>query len=230
LADISNQVRKIMDYEGDLLSNGAGWSQHIGLASDEGSDPSDEEYLAQMTSTFVESFGVSSRSFLQRNSDSTPTNLNKALSSGAMWLNYIGHGTGTSWPSMWSTYYSSSIKNLTTDAVKPIIIDVACQNGRFRYNAKQLGERFMNESKDGAPVGAVAYYGGSVNISWNPPAVMAVGLNKMVVQEKIDALGKALLAGQIYLFNNYTDVASVKENFSWYHLFGDPSLSLHIGR
>ncbi len=228
--DIKNQIKKSIAYESDSLANREGWRQHIGLASDEGSDPSDEEYLAQMTTPFVDNFKVDSRTFLQKNSDSTPTNLNATLSSGAMWLNYIGHGSGTSWPSMRTTYGSSQIKNLEAGSVKPVIIDVACQNGRFKYNAKQLGERFMNEEKNGEPIGAVAYYGGSVNISWNPPAIMAVGINKLVVDEKIDELGKALLAGQLYLFNHYTDLGAVKENLAWYHLFGDPSLKLHIGQ
>ena len=228
--DVANQVEKIINYETDSYRNKTGWARHIGIASNEGFDPSDEDYLKMMTDPFTENYVVESSAFLQRNFDSTPPNVNKVLSSGSMWINYIGHGSGTSWSSMRTDYNSSDIKDITPGGVKPVIIDVACQNGRFQVGRGMLGERFMNETNEGGPVGAVAYYGGSVNISWNPPAIMAVGINKMIVEENIDVIGKALLAGQIYLFNNHTDLEAVKENFVWYHLFGDPSLSMKIGK
>ena len=126
-------------------------------------------------------------------------------------------------------YMSSSIKNIKPAAVKPIIIDAACENGSFLYTGTKLGERFMNSTNGGAPTGAVAYYGGSVSISWDPPAIMSIGINKMIVQNKIIHLGEALLAGQMYLSKNHSNQAEVIENFRWYHLFGDPSMRIRVG-
>ena len=228
--DVKNQVSKIIAYETNMIDNQTGWSRHVGMASSEGYNPSDEQYLEQMTSPFIEGYGIESSIFLQKNSNSTPENVNKVLSSGAAWLNYIGHGSGSSWASMSRTYRSSHIKELSSEAVKPVIIDVACQNGSLLYGRGKLGERFMNATTpDGKPIGAVAYYGGSVNISWHPPAIMAVGINKLKQENEIFALGKSLLAGQLYLLQNYSSLSSVKDNFRWYHLFGDPSLRIHLG-
>lgn len=226
--DIANQVKKIIEYEKGNFGNPIGLGKGIGIASNEGSNPSDVEYVQQANKFFIDAFGTSYSEFFQANSNSTPANINTALSAGAMWLTYLGHGSGTSWASLYSYtgYRTSHIKEINPGAVKPIIIDVACLNGRFKTG--RFGERFMNETKDGKPIGSVAYYGGSVSISWHPPAIMARGINKMIVQDNLNFLGEALLAGQMELYNNYSDQGSVKDNFVWYHLFGDPSMILRL--
>ena len=102
---------------------------------------------------------------------------------------------------------------------------MACQNGKFS-NEGRLGERFMNGTDHGKPVGAVAYYGGSVDISWHPPAIMARGINLNMANSKPKTIGEALLAGQLYLLSNYDDLSAAEENLKWYHLQGDPTLQL----
>jgi hypothetical protein len=74
--------------------------------------------------------------------------------------------------------------------------------------------------------GAVAYYGGSVNISWHPPAIMARGIAFEQLDKKFHHLGEALLAGQMYLAANWNNQEQVIDNFEWYHLQGDPGLNL----
>jgi hypothetical protein len=107
--------------------------------------------------------------------------------------------------------------------VKPIIIDVACQNGRLISG--NLGSNFMKT--DGAnEFGAAAYYGGSVNISWHPPAIMARGIAFEQTAKKFHHLGEALLAGQLYLAANWTNQAEIIDNFEWYHLQGDPGMNI----
>lgn len=226
--DVVNHVKKIIEYEKGDFADASGLKRAIGIASNEGSNPSDIEYVKQMLKPFVDNFGVETFYFFQSDYNSTPANVNDVFSKGVSWFNYIGHGSGTSWPSMKSTYRTSHIANIIPNSVKPVIIDVACKNGGLKYG-KYLGERFMNAVKDGKPSGAVAYYGGSVNISWHPPAIMAVGINGMVIEKKLTHLGDALFAGQMYLYDNYSNKTHVKDNFTWYHLQGDPTLMLRIG-
>lgn len=227
-SDIKNQVAKILNYEKGKYKGQQGWKKIISIASDEGANPNDVEYVKAMAKPFVDNFNFSVNSFFQENSNSTARNINKVLKSGAAWLNYIGHGVGDSWPSINSGEYNSTdIKDLNSGVVNPVIIDVACQNGRFRIEGR-LGERFMNESKNTNPIGAVAYYGGSVDISWHPPAKMAVYINEIIVNKNIRILGAALLAGQIKLLETSDNSAEAKENLVWYHLFGDPSLKLNF--
>jgi hypothetical protein len=225
--DIINQTKKIIAYETSDYTDSAGIKNYIGIASDEGSNPSDVEYIKMMALPLFETFNTDISYFFQENSDSNAENINTVLNQGVSWLNYIGHGSGSSWPSLSSGNYSiDDIKSLSPDIVKPVIIDVACQNGRFS-NEGRLGERFMNETNVGLPIGAVAYYGGSVDISWDPPAIMAVGISELLSEQTYDRLGDLLLAGQLYLANNHSAEDEVIENFKWYHLQGDPTLKLN---
>ena len=141
-------------------------------------------------------------------------------------MNYIGHGSGTSWASLNSgEYQSEDIQGIQAQVRRPVIIDVSCQNGRFK-NEGRLGERFQNEHIGNIPIGAVAYYGGSVDISWHPPAKMAVLIAQLVAQKNIPTLGQLLLAGQLKLLKDNASVKEVKDNFTWYHLLGDPTMRL----
>ncbi|MFZ8934699.1 MAG: C25 family cysteine peptidase, partial [Bacteriovoracaceae bacterium] len=141
-------------------------------------------------------------------------------------VNYIGHGSGNSWISInRGEFHSDNVKSLKSNIVKPIVIDVSCQNGRFNYEGR-LGERFMNETRFSKPIGAVAFYGGSVDISWHPPAVMAVKISELFAQKTIETLGDLLLQGQVELLKSYSDGDMAKENLVWYHLLGDPALRL----
>ncbi len=224
--DVLNQLKKIKEYDSKSYSVNRGRNHFVGIASDEGSNPSDVEYMEGFYAEFKDVFGTKSSLYFQENSNSNSRNINKALNEGANWLSYIGHGSGDSWSSVnRGDYNSGHIKDLNPGIVKPVIIDVACQNGRFSYEGR-LGERFMNETKNGEPIGAVAYYGGSVDISWHPPAVMAKGINQAIAKDGFNTLGEALLKGQIHLLETYDDREAAEENLVWYHLFGDPSMKV----
>jgi len=224
--DVLNQLKKIKEYDAKSYVQSQGRNHFVGIASDEGSNPSDVEYMESYHAEFKDVFGTKASLYLQERSNSNSRNINKALNEGAHWLSYIGHGSGDSWSSVnRGDYNSGHIKDLNPGIVKPVIIDVACQNGRFSYEGR-LGERFMNETKNGKPIGAVAYYGGSVDISWHPPAVMAKGINKAIAKDGFNTLGEALLKGQLHLLEKYDDREAAVENLIWYHLFGDPSMKI----
>ncbi len=227
-SDVKNQLHKIKEYDQRSYSDSSGTNHFVGIASDEGSDPTDVEYMEGFAKEFIDVFKTKTSFFFQESSNSSSRNINKALNTGASWLSYIGHGSGTSWSSVnRGDYNTTHIKDLSPGIVKPVIIDVACQNGRFSYDGR-LGERFMNETKNGAAIGAVAYYGGSVDISWHPPAVMARGINQAIAKDGVKGLGESLLKGQLYLLANYDDRAAAEENLIWYHLFGDPSMNIRF--
>ncbi len=229
--DVKNQIQKIIAYEKGQYVDDSGMLNHIGIASNEGYNPSDVEYVKMMLEPFIQNFGVVPSYFFQSNYDSTAANVSASLNKGSLWLNYIGHGDGYAWPSMYRQFKAADIAKLSNVEVKPVVIDVACQNGRFVYGTARLGERFMNSTNTtGEALGAVAYYGGSVNISWHPPAIMAVGINKVVVEKKLEKIGEALLAGHFYLAQNYSTLKDVKDNYRWYHLFGDPSMMIRTTR
>ncbi len=220
--DVARQVKKFISYENHSSSTGD-YLKMIGIASNEGSAPSDEQYITGIEADMKAGFKTTTTHFAQNSATSRPDNINKALNDGAGYMVYIGHGSGTSWPSVGSAYSTSDIKKVSNAKVlQPIIIDVACQNGTLRKG--YLGETWMNATNSsGEGIGASMYYGGSVNISWNPPAVMAQGMIKKAVANRLSSVGDVIFQGQIYLLENWTAKEEVQDNYEWYHLFGDAS-------
>ncbi len=224
--EIDSQIDKIQEYDQGLWADSQGSHQIIGIASNEGWDPSDVDYMKQMTAPFEEEYFFTTETFFQDDANSNSHDINQALNTGARWLNYIGHGSGNSWSSLTQgEYHSRDVLELRAEGVKPIIIDVACQNGRFN-NSARLGETFQTARADGRPIGSVAFFGGSVDISWDPPALMAIGINESLRTKSDVPLFQAISAGQLHLLRTYEDLDAAKENLLWYHLLGDPSMSI----
>ena len=223
-AQVRAQLAKTIEFEQRSFQSNEGLKRIVGIASNEGSSPSDADYIKAIDDQFKNTMGAEVTYLWQNDSaNSNPTNLNNKLNQGAFWLTYIGHGSGTSWPSMNIAYSVTNVKALNNKpSVKPIIIDVACQNGRLTQN--NLGSNFMKA--EGNDFGAVAYYGGTVNISWHPPAVMARGIAIEHMKNNFKHLGEALLAGQLYLAANNNNSEDVIDNMEWYHLQGDPGLNI----
>lgn len=221
---VAIQLQKSIDYEKTFKKSSSGMKKFIGIASNEGSNPSDDQYVRSIADKFKEVIQAEPIHLFQDDSaQSNPAFLNSQINEGSFWLTYLGHGSGTSWPSMNQWYTTQNIKQLSNQSsVKPIIIDVACQNGKLR--AGQLGTTFMEAQ--GFAFGATAYYGGSVDISWHPPAVMARGIAFEQLEKRFKHLGEALLAGQFYLAANWNNTSQVIDNFEWYHLQGDPGMKL----
>lgn len=223
--ELDQQVKKWLAFENRSFDKN-GYLRAVGIASNEGSDPTDVEYVQAMLSPLQDNYGVVPDYFFQDDPKSIPTKINQSLNQGAVWLNYIGHGSGNSWSSIYrGEYHIDDLRDLNDHVVPPVVIDVACQNGRFNRDGR-LGERMQNLNGIEMARGSVAFYGGSVDISWHPPAVMAVGINEKIVAENLNRLGPSLMAGQLHLIETYDDIVSSLENLVWYHLQGDPALKL----
>lgn len=222
VTEVSERLNKAMEFEKTGTKDSKGLQRVIGIASNEGSNPSDDEYVTSIGQTFQSKYGYESVHFQQDDSSSIPSELNNSISSGAAWLFYMGHGSGYSWPSMYREYDTNDIAGIENrTAIKPVIIDVACANGRLLPG--YLGTSF-SDVLTGDAFGAAAYYGGTVNISWHPPAVMAQGLAQEHAAKNFRHLGEALLAGQLHLAANWNNSSDVIDNLEWYILQGDPSM------
>ncbi len=220
--EVSRQAKKWMVYQ-DHKSPAAQYLQMIGIASNEGANPSDEEYVKGIESDIGAAYGVTSTHFYQNDATSRPNFINDAFNKGIGYLVYLGHGSGFSWGSTGTSYSTTNIPQMdNANVLQPVLIDVACQNGILKKG--YFGEAWLNATNTrGESIGAAMYYGGTVNISWHPPAIMAKGMVKKAIAQKLTKIGDILLAGQVYLMENYTSVEEVKDNMEWYHLFGDPS-------
>ena len=195
----------------------------LGIASNEGASPSDKEYIRQMIGELADSKNASTLYLDQDNSNSNSDTFNTKFESGVNWVNYIGHGSGYSWSSFNQEYFVDDINQIKSQSDFPVLVDVACQNGRFS-NEGRIGESLIFGGSDNKLVGAVLYYGGSVDISWHPPAIMAVGIGKYLTKNSNIPVYRALLAGHLYLMENSSNQEDIVDNLEWYHLQGDPGI------
>lgn len=225
---VKNILKKWVAYEQDSSGSSQGWGRAIGVSSSEGSNPSDKEYVDSIQDKLNAKFGTERINFNEEDSNSTPVEFNKAMDVGSMWMTYLGHGSGTSWPSFNQTYSVSHIAQLqNANAVKPFWMDVACLNGKLFEDFAGAKLMSATDSK-GNPTGTVAYYGGTVSISWHPPAILARGMAFSLVDMDSPTIGQVIQAGQKYLTENISNVEEIKSSQIWYVLQGDPSLKLRF--
>lgn len=223
--EVEKQISRWMEYEksppkGDWFPKG------LTIASSEGSNPSDKEY-AEMVATALKGYTYKQiDAFTQGAGNATPANITKALNEGRTWLSYFGHGSGTSWGSTNGSFSNSTItSSVKNDAKLPVIIDVACENANWAdWIQPCFGKVWVTHANNGMNAGAVAFYGGSVSISWHPPAVMSVGVAKYHFEKPVYTLGGSVQAGQMYLVEKMGTGNDVIDNIKWYNLFGDPSM------
>lgn len=221
---MSKLVNKVL--ESNNSNPGALKNEAMGLASDEGLNPSDEEYIHKMIGPLENKLGWRAQYYLQRRRRDNPDSVIQGFARGSHWLNYIGHGVGPAWTSVSGREFNlEDVKKIPAHEALPVVIDVACQNGSLGHDDR-LGVHLMNHFEGEFPAGSKAYYGGNVDISWHPPAVMAVGIGQARASGEFQHLGEVLWAGQVHLLRTYEDLPAALENLSWYHLQGDPALRM----
>ena len=218
--DVKVQVDKWIAYEKTPEHGGAWYPKALTIASDQGSNPSDKEYAQQVEAALRAGTYTSVDGDYQGEGTATADKIRSGLEDGRTWLAYFGHGSGTSWGSTNDNFDVSTVETLTSGAKLPILVDVACENASWVELSKCFGKAWVTQ-KNG---GAVAFLGGSVSISWNPPAVMSVGIAKAHFEKPVHSLGGSWIAGQLYLVQQRGTGDDVVDNLKWYNLLGDPSL------
>lgn len=223
--ELRTQIQRTIEYEKAPNSND--WlSKGMTIASDEGSNPSDEGYALEVQEALKSGNYKALDSFFQGEKTATSANILSALKEGRSWIAYFGHGSGTSWGSVNDKFSVATVTEVDNTQKLPVMIDVACLNASWMNISKCFGKAWMTQTNANGPTGTVAYYGGSVSISWHPPAIMSVGIAKHHATGNLKTIGSTVIAGQLYLLEKLGDTSAVTDNMKWYNLFGDPSLSI----
>ncbi len=226
-AELETQINRWIAYEKNPEVGATWYRDGMTIASPDGSGPSDKEYAQQIQEILKANTYKSVDSFFASEDSATAANIIRAAGEGRSWLAYFGHGSGTSWASTNDTFSNTEVATLQNADRLPFIIDVACQNASWVKLPKCFGKAWVTQTtQEGKAAGAVAFYGGSVNISWHPPAVMSVGVAKSHFEKKIPTLGGSVIAGQLYLFEKMGENEETLDNLRWYNLLGDPSLNM----
>ncbi len=225
-AELKVQVDRWIQYEAFPERNAAWYGGATTIASSEGSNPGDKDYAVEVAKALKSFTYRQVDGLFEADKSATFANVNAALSQGRSWVSYFGHGDGTSWQSTNDNVTVNEVRRLANASRLPVIFDVACLNADYVQNQPCFGKAWVTAGTPGRYTGAAAYYGGSVSISWHPPAIMSVGIAKSHFGKSLPSVGASVLGGQLYLIQQTGNNQDAKDNLTWYNLFGNPAMHL----
>lgn len=215
------QLNKFIAYEKTPSTGSqASWYQRgVGIASDEGS-PTDTE-RAQLLRTDLLNYGFHTVDGIYQGQGGNSLAITTALNEGASVVNYLGHGSGTSWGSV---YFSrTQVHNLDNGPHWPWIVDVSCSNGDFGLD-ECLAEAWMRAGTPETPQGAVGIISASSLAPWVPPTVMQAEVIDLITNEVAFTLGALYYSGLMKVLDEYTGVSVAEQVIDQNVVFGDCSL------
>jgi len=177
VVQVETQVTRTLNYEMDpQLLTDDWYTSVIGIGSDQGPGDDGEydyQHIRNMQDdclgyTYTWNFELFDGS--QGGNDAagnpTPSQVAADVNDGASLILYCGHGSTTSWGT--SGFNNNNVNSLTNNDKLPFIWSVACVNGEF-MNGTCFAEAWLRASNNGEPSGAIAFFGATINQSWNPP-------------------------------------------------------------
>ena len=162
--EVTVQINKAINYEKN--PNGSWYKNGLGIGSDEGQGSGDDgegdwEHIDIIKENKLLPYTYTSVTEAYKNpSDSDVAN---AVNSGLSIINYCGHGGSTSFVT--SGFNNSDVDSLTNGDKLPVIISVACVNGKFHKSGDCFAERWLKKENGGA----VTVLMSTINQSWTPP-------------------------------------------------------------
>ncbi|MEZ4387343.1 MAG: C25 family cysteine peptidase [Candidatus Krumholzibacteriia bacterium] len=217
--DVQTQVVKLVTYERDI-SGPADWTHMAtGIASNEGS-PTDATRMDWLRDDLL-AYNFTDVDRIYQGQGGSTAGITAAVNAGRSLVNYLGHGSGTSWGSV---YFSNSNVHALTNTAWPWIIDVACLNGGIAAIGESFDEAWMRAGSPAQPYGAVGVYGSSTSCSWVPPTLMQAESIELMCAETSNILGVLMHAGIMKVLDEYGTSGVGLQMVEQYNLFGDCSM------
>ena len=237
--DVITQVTRTVDYEKTPF-NGSDWHSHnIGIGSDQGpGDDNEYDYThIRNLQIVLEAFTYTESAELfdgnQGGNDAsgnpTPSMVAAEIEDGSSLINYVGHGSTTSWGT--TGFSNSDVNNLTNTNLLPYIFSVACVNGNFVGNTC-FAEAWMRATHDNQPSGAVAVIMSTINQDWNEPMEGQDAMNDILGEVYPDNIkrtfGGVTFNGMMQMMDSYGN-SSFDMADTW-TIFGDPALNIRTAQ
>ena len=169
ISQLETQVERSIHYERDIIE-GSWLHKGIGIGSNQGPGDDgemDNQHLDVIRDKLLDyTYPEIGQIYDPSGNDQQGID---AINSGRGIINYTGHGSVTSWGNG-ASLNINQVNNLENDWQLPHVISVGCVNGAFE-NSTCFAEAWMRSTNNssGAPTGAVAFYGSTVNQYWNQP-------------------------------------------------------------
>jgi len=231
VSQVQTQVERVIHYERDI-EDGDWLSKAVGIASHEGPNgpghnfENDQTHMENIRQLLLNN-GYTQVDQLYATFGATATSVTNSLNQGRGLINYVGHGSDSSWG---TTGFSISNVNLLTNLGKlPFIFSVACVNGRFT-DRTCFAEAWLRATDDttGRPTGAVAVYMSSVNQDWHPPMWAQDHGNELLASEAVTTIGGLFFGGGAYMLDiggQGTNPSHIAMMRTW-NIFGDASMQI----
>lgn len=218
-SQINTQIYRTVHYEKDVNATDTWLINGTGIASSEGSNPSDIEHLDSIRGRLLgyNYFHVD-RLYAP---NATSAQVTAVVNEGRSIINYAGHGTATRWST--TGFSNTNINLLTNDYKLPFIISVACVNGNFTTQTC-FAEAWLRATNNttGDPTGAINIYASSINQRWYPPLTAQSAVANYIVGDSLYAAGAILFKGSVRMIDLW-GAYGVREFRNW-NVFGDASL------
>ncbi|MGM0608797.1 MAG: C25 family cysteine peptidase [Candidatus Muiribacteriota bacterium] len=217
LEEANAMIQKTIRYEREPETGAEWYKSALAIASNEGS-PADYEYARDLNIALSEyldynrffeafapkssgggwtwksiepTFGEFAEGYDFPSYDDNAANkgvVSEALNTGVNIVNYIGHGSNTSWGT--TGFNNSDVHNLDNGMMLPVIWSVACVNGNIQLDEcyaeawQRAGDEF-----GGGSLGMIA---ATTNMSWVPPLVWQKEINVEQMSQQGRRIGAVL--------------------------------------
>ena len=239
VAQVTNQVQKVIKYERDMATSDNWLKKGLGVSTTEsnnGHNYEDDYQHIENLRTDLLNYGYSTVYQDYRNVSgyptSTTTTISNHINSGVGIINYCNHGTETEWQ---SHYYSNSHVNALTNSNKlPFIFSVACLNGKYDYAGGDcFAEAWMHATNNstGAPTGAVGTLMSYISQPWVPPMWAQDEFVDILIESYNNNIkhtwGGSAINAIMAIFDHYsTSNQPALGTYQAWVLYGDPSMML----
>lgn len=224
--ELETQITRTIYYERDMQSGNLWLAKGLGIASNEGPgdmNESDQAHIENIRTDLL-GYGYTQVDQVYQALGASQAMISNGVNDGRSMINYCGHGSDTSWGT--TGYSNSQVNQLTNDNKLPFIVSVACVNGNFNNYSACFAEAWLRarDSVTGTPRGAIAFYGSSINQSWNPPMRAQDEIVDLMVANQKNTIGGLYFNGASKMIEVYSN-AGIIEYKTW-HIFGDASLQI----
>ena len=227
-AQATAMVAKIKNYEETVHAKD--WRQNVLLLADDQVEPFEAvfETMNEDAAALLPSKMTPLRGYLGSSTPLAITNFIDAnIGSGALIMNYSGHGALKSWGSP-SIFADTHVSDLDNSGKYPFVIGMSCLTGNFGFvsaskgQVPSLAETLLLADAEGAAAALMP----TAMTTTGGQHILNTALFEALFTDDIRKLGPAILAAkQTLLANGTTEYEEISETFL---LFGDPAMGLKI--
>jgi gingipain R len=218
---VQTQVAKFLDYEmnPDFGAAADWYGRAAGIASDEGA-PADYQRADWLRIDLLDYDFIDVERIYQ-GLGGTTSQIKASLEEGCSLVNYLGHGTGTSWTSV--PFSIDDVKSLDNAGHWPWVIDVSCTNGDFNLD-ECFAEAWLRAGTPDNPRGGLGVIAATSLAPWVPPTVMQAEVVDLLTTGQENSLGSLYYSGLMKMLDVYAGVDVAQWVMEQNVIFGDCSL------